>query len=69
MPEEQIGAVYGSGDGSLTPMSYAKETQRPSQPERPSSSVFITRNGVVFAANQAAHVLTVVNRHRRILSA
>jgi hypothetical protein len=25
MPEEQVGAVYGSGDGSLTLINYAKE--------------------------------------------
>src|ERR1017187_9758001 len=26
MPEEESGVIYGSGDGSLTPVSYGKET-------------------------------------------
>ena len=28
MPEEQLGAVYGSGDGSFTSVNYAKENTR-----------------------------------------
>jgi hypothetical protein len=64
MPEEQIAAVYGSGDGSLDLISYAKESVigPVSGLNGPSSSVFITRNQTyAFAASQVAHVLTVVN--------
>ncbi len=64
MPEEELGAVYGSGDGSLAVISYAKETNNGSQSglNGLSSSVFITRNqGYVFAASQQTHVLTVVD--------
>ncbi len=65
MPEEEEGAVYGSGDGSLTLISYAKEntTGTVSNLNPPCSSVFITRNqSYAFCASQQSHVLTVVNR-------
>jgi hypothetical protein len=65
MPEEQIGAVYGSGDGSLSLINYQKETNAGAVKglNGNSSSIFITRNQkYVFAANQAAHVLTIVNQ-------
>jgi hypothetical protein len=65
MPEEQMGAVYGSGDGSLTLVNYAKEATSGSQSGLSglSSSIFITRNqAYTFAANQQAHVLTVLDR-------
>jgi hypothetical protein len=65
MPEEQTGAVYGSGDGSFTLINYGKEsTGSPvSGLNGLSSSIFITRNqGYAFAASQQSHVLTVVNR-------
>ena len=65
MPEEQTGAVYGSGDGSLTPVGYGKETTAGSVKgiSSTSSSIFITRNQVyVIAAQQAAHALTIVNQ-------
>lgn len=65
MPEEQLGAVYGSGDGSLTLANYGSEktTGTVSGLNGTSSSIFITRSGTyVFAANEAAHVLTVVNQ-------
>ncbi len=65
MPEEQLGAVYGSGDGSLTLISYAKESTsgNVSGLNGASASVFLTRNqSYVFAASQAAHTVTVVNR-------
>jgi hypothetical protein len=64
MPEEELGAVYGSGDGTLAVISYAKETNGGSQAglNGLSSSVFITRNqSYVFAASQQSHVLTVVD--------
>ncbi|HUH62835.1 MAG TPA: hypothetical protein VLZ50_07550 [Terracidiphilus sp.] len=64
MPEEQLGAVYGSGDGSFTTVNYEKEATTGSVPglNGPSSSIFITRNqAFVFAANQSSHLFTVVN--------
>jgi hypothetical protein len=65
MPEEQFGAVYGAGDGSFTLASYAHEktTGSVSGLTGLSSSIFITRNqDYVFAASQAAHILTVINQ-------
>jgi hypothetical protein len=67
MPEEQQGAVYGSGDGTLTLINYAKENATGGvnglSASNPSSSVFISRNGsYVVAASQSSHVLTVINR-------
>ncbi len=64
MPEEQLGAVYGSGDGSYALIDYAneKQTTTVSLPGA-SSSVFISRDQrYVFAANQALHTLTVQDR-------
>jgi hypothetical protein len=64
MPEEQLGAVYGSGDGSLHVVNYQKEIDSGAQKGLAglSSSVFITRNGgYIVAANQQATVLTVVD--------
>jgi hypothetical protein len=64
MPEEQAGAVYGSGDGSYALLSYGTEKQNTtvSLPGA-SSSVFISRDQrYVFAANQALHTLTVQDR-------
>ena len=65
MPEEQIGAVYGSGDGSMTLINYAKEATGGSESGLNgfSSSIYITRNeSYTFAANQSQHVLTVLDR-------
>jgi hypothetical protein len=64
MPEEQLGVVYGAGDGSLQSVNYAKETS--GGPIKGlnslSSSVFVTRNqSYVFAASQQSTVLTVVD--------
>jgi hypothetical protein len=64
MPEEQLGAVYGSGDGSFTSISYAKENTSGSASglNGLSSSIFTTRNQeYLFAASQASHVLTVID--------
>jgi hypothetical protein len=64
MPEEQFGAVYGAGDGSLHLVNYQKENDSGAQKgvSGPSSSIFITRNArFTFAANQQATVLTVVD--------
>jgi hypothetical protein len=65
MPEEQLGAVYGYGDGSLAIISYAGESVSGSQTglNGASSSIFMTRNeSYTFAAAQSAHVLTVLDR-------
>ena len=74
MPEQQTGAVYGEGDGSLALVSYAQEkvSATVSIPGSLSSStegvpyngVFISRDlGYVYAANPASHVISVVNRN------
>jgi len=66
MPEEQIGAVYGSGDGSLAIISYSGESVGGSQSglNGNSSSVFMSRNQFyTFAASQSSHVLTVLDRN------
>lgn len=65
MPEEQAGAIYGSGDGSFAIADYQgeKTTGTVSGLNGPSSSIFITRNReFIFAANQSAHFFTVVNQ-------
>ncbi|MGA8087224.1 MAG: hypothetical protein WCA10_07955 [Terracidiphilus sp.] len=64
MPEEQLGAVYGAGDGSLHTVNYQKETDNGTQKglNGLSSSIFITRNqNYIFAASQQATVLTAVD--------
>lgn len=65
MPEEQIGAVYSSGDGSFTTINYQKESAGSAQSglAGASSSIFITRNqDFVIAANQSSHLITVLDR-------
>ena len=64
MPEEQAGAVYGSGDGSYALLNYAGEKQSTTLTlPGASSSVFISRDErYLFAANQTAHTLTVQDR-------
>jgi len=65
MPEEQVGGVYGSGDGSFVIVGYAKEsvTGSISGLNGFSSSIFITRNtNYLFAASQTSNVLTIVNQ-------
>ncbi|HUV71352.1 MAG TPA: hypothetical protein VMW15_16970 [Terracidiphilus sp.] len=67
MPEQQIGEVYGSGDGSMTTANYAgeKTAGTVSGLNGLSSSIFMTRNGTyVFAASQQSHVLTVVDQSK-----
>ena len=64
MPEEQIGAVYGSGDGSLHLMNYRQRRDGGAQKglNGLSSSIFITRSdSYIIAANQLSTVLTVVD--------
>ncbi len=65
MPEEQIGAVYGSGDGSFDIITYSSEKLGGaiSGLNGQSSGIFITRSqSYVFAASQSANALTVVNQ-------
>jgi hypothetical protein len=62
MPEEQIGAVYGSGDGSFNLVNYAKESNIGSKLTALSSSIFISRaETFIIAANQQSSQLTVVD--------
>lgn len=64
MPEEQVGAVYGAGDGSFVIVSYAQEkTGTPiTIPGGLSSSIFVTRaRDFVYAANGTTHVVSVVD--------
>ncbi len=63
MPEEQLGGVYGAGDGSFALISYATEkvTAPVAIPGGLSSSIFISRDQkYVYAANQQAHVVSVI---------
>jgi hypothetical protein len=65
MPEEEQGAVYGSGDGSLTLINYQKESTGGNGTglNGLSASIFVTRNGsYTFAASQSSHVYTVLDR-------
>jgi hypothetical protein len=64
MPEEQLGAVYGSGDGSLMLINYAKETSVGSAGSLPvpSSSVFVTRDQLYVFATSTKGVLTIVDK-------
>jgi hypothetical protein len=66
MPNEQVGAVYGYGDGSFTLVNYASETAAGGQVSGlngTSSSVFVSLNEkYVVAASQTSRVLTVINR-------
>ncbi len=65
MPEEQLGAVYGSGDGSFTLVNYQKENNGGAAASigSLSASIFITRSqNFVFAADLQSHYLTVVDK-------
>jgi hypothetical protein len=74
MPEQQAGAVYGEGDGSLALISYAQEKisgsvsipggLSSSTEGVPYSGVFISRDlGYVYAANPSNHVISIANRN------
>jgi hypothetical protein len=74
MPEEQAGAVYNEGDGSLSLVSYADEkvsgsvslpgSLSSSTEGSPYNGVFISRDlGYVYGANPSAHVISVINRN------
>ncbi len=63
-PEETNGYVYNSGNGSISPINYSTEAAGSVISNLPgySSSVFVTSNGqYIFAANQPAQYLTVVD--------
>jgi hypothetical protein len=65
MPNEQFGAIYGAGDGSLSLADYAGEKNTGTVGGLPglSSSIMITRNkAFVFAASQSVHLFTIVNQ-------
>lgn len=65
MPEQLAGAVYNSGDGSLSMVSYNQEksTGAVGGLSGLQSSVFISRDqNYVIAASQASHVVTVVDK-------
>ncbi len=63
MPEEQLGAVYSSGDGNLALVSYGKENSTGTAVTAVSPSIFLTRNqNFAFAASQSSHTLVVANR-------
>lgn len=66
MPEQQAGAVYSIGDGSLTTVSYANEkvanSTAASSLNGISQSIFISHDlNYIYAASQSAHSLTVVD--------
>ena len=64
MPEEQVGMVYGAGDGSFVAADYATEkTGVPIKiPGGLSSSIFMDRpRDFVYAANGTTHVVSVVD--------
>lgn len=64
MPEEQVGGVYGAGDGSFVIASYATEKVGTpiGIPGGLSSSIFIDiPRQFVYAANGTTHVLSVVD--------
>jgi hypothetical protein len=72
LPEEQAGAVYNAGDGSLTLVDYATEKVSASisgpgssnTEGSPYNGVFISRDlGYVYEANPSAHIVSVVNRN------
>jgi hypothetical protein len=65
MPEEQLGLVYSSGDGSFTPVNYGAEKTGTAVAglNGLSSSIFMTRSQkYVFAASEQSRVLTVINQ-------
>jgi hypothetical protein len=64
MPEEQLGMIYGSGDGSFVPVNYGGEKTGSAITglNGLSSSVFTTRSReYVIAASEQSHVVTVVD--------
>jgi hypothetical protein len=63
MPEEQLGAVYNSGDGSISLINYSAEKQASSQAGSLAASIFISRNqSYVLSADQTLHYVVVNDR-------
>jgi hypothetical protein len=65
LPEQQTGAVYNAGNGQLTLVDYAQEkvSTNIAIPGGYSNSIFISRDlNYVYAANDANHVVSVVDR-------
>ncbi len=66
LPEEQTGAVFSAGDGSLATVDYANEkfgTVLTGQNAPIASSIFVSRNQqYVLAANESIHSFTIVDR-------
>lgn len=65
LPAQQTGAVYNAGDGQLSLIDYSQEKLATSIPIAGgySNSIFITQDlHYVYAANDANHVVTVVDR-------
>jgi hypothetical protein len=63
MPEEQLGGVYSSGDGSYSLVNYAKESSTATKGTSGLyASIFLTRNeSYLIGASQSQHVLTISN--------
>ena len=64
MPEQEVGGVYGAGDGSFVIVNYATETSGTpvAVPGGLSSSIFVTQaRDFVYAANQRSHEVSVIN--------
>ncbi len=63
MPEETTGAIYNSGDGSLSLINYEGEKQSSSVSGSPAASIFISRDQrYVLSADQTAHYLVINDR-------
>ncbi len=64
MPEEQIGAVYGYGDGSYVYLNYEKEATSGTQAGLASKSagVFLTRNASYVFSASASNQAVVIDR-------
>lgn len=68
-PEQSVGYVYGSGDGSLATISYGKEQEMGvvSGLAGFSSDVFVTADGgYIYAASQAAQYISVIDSVKSI---
>ena len=64
MPEQEVGGVFGAGDGSYVIVNYAQEkTASPiTIPGGISTSIFVDQaRDFVYAANEQTHVVSVVN--------
>jgi hypothetical protein len=60
MPEEQLGAVYNAGNGSVSVINYATEKQSSNIPGSSASSLFMSRNQrYVLSADQTAHYVVI----------